>query len=55
MIDKYQPDIVLEVLPFTRDALAACERHRVTLEVLERSEAFLAADEHYGWLLRFRG
>lgn len=61
MIDKYRPDIVIEVLPFTLDALndsaalAGYERHHVTLQGLVRSDALHASDEHYDWLLRFRG
>lgn len=60
VIDKHRPDIVIEVLPFTLDALndsaalAGYERHHVTMEGLVRSDAFHASDDHYDWLLRFR-
>ncbi len=59
LIDKYHPDLVIEVLPFslaslqTSRPLAGYERYLLTPSGPQRSPSLYAAPGHFDWLLRW--
>ena len=58
-LERHRPDLLIEVLPFTLDALnahpvlAAYDRHLRTPAGLEQSAAFHACSQQRDWLLRW--
>jgi FkbM family methyltransferase len=61
LIEKYHPDIVIEVLPFTAQALNECDalsgydRYLILMEGLSRRASFEGDKDHYDWLLCWSG
>lgn len=59
LIERYRPDLMIEVLPGTPEALggngalAGYERFLVTGEGLAKKESFYFSQEHFDWLLRW--
>lgn len=61
LIDRYRPDLLIEVLSFTVDALNSSaalegyERHLLTDNGAEAASSLYASDSHRDWLLRWPG
>ena len=59
LLERHRPDLLIEVLPFTLDALnanpvlAAYDKHLLTPNGLQQSASFHASDQHRDWLLRW--
>lgn len=60
-IEKYRPDMVIEVLPLTAQALNECEaisgydRYLISMNGLHRRDSFEGDKDHYDWLLCWPG
>lgn len=56
-IEKYRPDLIIEVLPVTAEALNECaaisgyDRYLVSMNGLQQRESFEGDKDHYDWLL----
>lgn len=60
-IEKYRPDLVIEVLPVTAQALNECaaisgyDRYLISMHGLQQRESFEGDKDHYDWLLCWPG
>lgn len=59
VLERYRPDLLIEVLPFTLDKLNAdpvlmtYDKYLMLPESLEKAEAFYTSSQHRDWLLKW--